>query len=93
MSAGIQIVGVGPHDAASIEFVERWGVGRCCTRSSVTDLAQLIAELTTCEELAEIGARARDVVRDQFDADDTRERLWRFVAAASDDSRPAPQTA
>ena len=91
MSAGVPILGVGPEEAASIEFVRRWGVGRCCTSPDVERIAGAIAELAEAEDLREISARARAVVREHFDADEVRERLWLFVALASQRSGPAAQ--
>jgi glycosyltransferase involved in cell wall biosynthesis len=93
MSAGTPILGVGPDDAASIRFVEQWGVGRCCTTPDRARLADVIAELARSGELPRIAERARRVVREHFDSDEVRDRVWRFVAAASHDPRPATQPA
>ncbi len=93
MSAGVPIIAVGPEGAASIEFVEHWAAGRCCTRADVAYLAETIRAFAESDDLSEISARSRAVVRKHFDTDEVRARLWRFVAAVSGDSRPSPQTA
>lgn len=89
MSTGIPILGVGPADAASIEFVKRWNVGRCCTLPDVARLADTLAEFASSDELAEIAARSRDIVRQHFDADRIRAQLWQFIASAADTSDPS----
>lgn len=91
MSAGAPILGVGPAGAASIRFVEQWDVGRCCTTTDPSELAGVIGGFAGSSELKRIAERARRVVREHFDADEVRDRVWRFVAAASHDSRPATQ--
>jgi glycosyltransferase involved in cell wall biosynthesis len=93
MGAGTPILGVGPTDAASIEFIEHWEVGRCCTKPDVARLADLVDTLSDSGELREISAHARAVARRHFDGDAVRAQLWDFVASRSDAAGPAAQTA
>ena len=93
MGAGTPILGVGPTDAASIEFIEQWEVGRCCTEPDVARLADLVDALADSGELGAIAAHARAVARRHFDGDVVRAQLWDFVASLSDAAGPAAQTA
>lgn len=91
MGAGTPILGVGPTGAASIAFIERWGVGRCCTKPDAAYLADVIDEFLCSDDLLEMSMRARTVVSDHFDAGEVRARLWRFIISASDDPGPAAE--
>jgi len=83
MAAGVPILGVGPPDAASIAFVEQWGVGRCCTTPATREVAATIAATLDGPDLTELSRHARGVVREHFDPDTVRAQLYDFIQSVA----------
>jgi glycosyltransferase involved in cell wall biosynthesis len=89
MAAGTPIFGVGPPGAASLDFIEQWGVGLTCTSADPTDIAATLRNwMANPPDRETLAKRAHKVLKVEFDPDIVCRRLWQFVANIA--VRPPP---
>ena len=95
LAAGTPILGVGPPGAASLDLVDRWGVGLTCASADPTSIAATLRNwIEHPPDRNTLANRAHEVLTLHFDPNIVCPRLWHFIAdIAALARRPASQQA
>jgi glycosyltransferase involved in cell wall biosynthesis len=84
MAAGTPILGVGPLGAASLDFIEQWGLGVTCTSAEAGHIAATLRNwMEHPADLDALAKRAHEVLETQFDPEIVCPRLWQFIASVA----------